>query len=75
MSGKNCSKRNSCKTKLHSTKNRKGINDYIFYVETAKQALGYKIRAEFIINYIKHTFDKGNDIAETLRTLTKTGTD
>ena len=48
----------------------KEINDHQFYIGTNKQALEYETAAEFIINYIKRTFDRGNNIAETLRTLT-----
>ena len=76
MSGTNhSSKRISYKKKLHSTKSKKGVNDYIFYVGTTKQASDYKICAEFPTNYIKRTVDKGNDIAEILGTLTKIETD
>ena len=50
-------------------KQKKGINDYHFYIRTNKQASKYKNASEFMINYIKRTFDRGNDIAETLRTL------
>ena len=38
--------------------------------QTNKQASEYETAAEFIINYIKWTIDRGNDIAETLQTLT-----
>ena len=34
-----------------------------------KQASKYKNASELMINYIKQTFDRDNDIAETLRTL------
>ena len=51
-------------------KQKKGINDYQFYIGTNKQASEYENASEFMINYIKRTFDRGNDIAETLRTLT-----
>ena len=51
-------------------KPKKEIKDYQFYIRTSKQVAEYKIAAEFIINYIKRTFEMGNDIAETLRTLT-----
>ena len=50
-------------------KQKKGINDYQFYIGTNKQASEYETASEFVINYIKWTFDQGNDIAETLRTL------
>ena len=38
-------------------KARKGINDYQFYIGTNKQSAEYEIAAEFIINFIKRTFD------------------
>ena len=50
-------------------KPKKEIKDYQFYIRTNKQVAEYKIVAEFIINYIKRTFEMGNDIAETLRAL------
>ena len=49
---------------------KKNIEDYSFYVGTSRQASDFKISSKFIINYIKRTFDRGNDIAESLRTLT-----
>ena len=53
-----------------SIKPKKNINDHQFYIGTNSQAAEYEISAEFIINFIKKTFDRENDIAETLRTLT-----
>ena len=52
------------------SKTKKGISDYQFHIGTNKEAAEYEIAAEFIINFIKRTFDRGNDIVETLRTLT-----
>ena len=52
-------------------KTKKTIEDYYFYVGLTKQASDYETTAEFIINHIKKTFDRGNNIAEALRTLTK----
>ena len=56
-------------------KPKRGIADYEFNIGTNKQAAEYEIASEFIINYIKRTFEMGNDIAETLRTLTVQDTD
>ena len=50
-------------------KPKEGINDYQFYIRTDSQAAEYEIAAEFIINFIKRTFDRRNEIAERLRTL------
>ena len=54
---------------------KRGIEDYSFYVGTSKQASDFEISSEFIINYIKRTFERGNDIAESLRTLSLQDTD
>ena len=61
-------KRKSYKKKFQPNKNKKGINGYIFYIGTTKQASNYEICAGFIINYIECTFDKDNNIYETSRT-------
>ena len=50
-------------------KSKKRINDKLFQIGTNKQATEYETTAEFLINYIKRTFEHGNDIAETLQTL------
>eukprot|EP00957_Ditylum_brightwellii_P201098 15324052-Ditylum_brightwellii.AAC.1 len=54
---------------------KKTLEDYIFYVGTSMQASDYETTAEFLINYVKKTLDRGNDIAETLCTLVKFETD
>ncbi len=53
---------------------KKTVEDYFFYVGSSKQASDYEITAEFVVNHVKKTFDRGNDIAEALRTLTKADT-
>ena len=53
---------------------KKTIEDFSFYVGSSKQASDYEITEEFVVNHIKKTFDRGNDIAETLRTLVKVDT-
>ena len=52
-----------------NAKKKKSIEDYYFYVGSAKQASDYEVTAEFVLNHIKKTFDHGNDIAESLRLL------
>ena len=54
---------------------KKGIDDYNFYIGASKQALDNEVTSEFIIDYIKRTFQRGNDIAESLRTLSLYDTD
>ena len=66
--GKRFSNKNNTKQK------KKNIEDYIFYLGTSKQASNYKTSAEYILNLIKMTFERGNDIAESLLTLTKMNT-
>ena len=54
---------------------KKTIEDYFFYVGSSKQASDYEITAEFVINHIKMTFDRGNDIAESLKEESSCDTD
>jgi hypothetical protein len=56
------------------TKTKKTVEDYLFYVGSSKQASDYEITAEFVVNHVKKTFDRGNDIVEAIRTLTKIDT-
>ena len=53
---------------------KKTLEDFFFYVGSSKQASDYEITAEFVVNHIKKTFDRGNDVAEALRTLVKADT-
>ena len=57
------------------TSKKKTLEEYVFYVGTSTQASDYETTAEFLINYVKRTFDRGNDVAETLRNLTKLETE
>ena len=54
---------------------KKTIEEYYFYVGSSKQASDYENTNEFIVNHIKKTFDRGNDVAEAIRTLVKIDTD
>jgi hypothetical protein len=55
-----------------ATNKKKTLEDYYFYVGSAKQASNYESAAYFIINHIKKEYDRGRDIAEPLRELKKT---
>ena len=57
----------------NKTTKKKTIEGYFFYVGSTTS--DYEITAEFIINHIKETFKRGNDIAESLRTLEPYDTD
>jgi hypothetical protein len=56
-------------------KKKKTIEDYFFYVGSSKQASDFEMTSEFLVNYVKKTFDRGNDVAEALRTLTPEDTE
>jgi hypothetical protein len=56
-------------------KKKKSIEDYFFYVGSSKQASDFETTSEFLVNYVKKTFDRGNDVAEALRVLEPCNTD
>ena len=56
-------------------KKKKTLEDYWFYVGSDKQASDFETTYDFMVNYIKRTYTRGNDIAETLRTLIEPETD
>jgi hypothetical protein len=62
-------------TSLKEAKKKKSIEDYFFYVGSSKQASDFETTSEFLVNYVKKTFDRGNDVAEALRTLTPENTE
>ena len=65
----------NAKNTRKTIKSKKSITDYQFYVGTNNQASEYENASEFMINYIKRTFDRRNDIADALRTLKTQNTD
>jgi hypothetical protein len=48
---------------------KKSVNDYNYYLGSAKQASNYEMTTEYLINYIIKTFENGNDIGQALRDL------
>jgi hypothetical protein len=62
-------------TSTKEAKKKKTIEDYFFYVGSSKQASDFETTSEYLINHVKMTFDRGNDVAEALRTLTTGDTD
>ena len=52
------------KNKSNNFKNK--VEDFVFYIGSAKQASDYVNTAEYLINFIKKTYDDGNDIADAL---------
>ena len=66
--------RNNQYSQQKSEKKKKTIEDYCFYVGSSKQASDFETTSEFILNYVKKTYHRGNDISESLRELKKTDT-
>ena len=56
-------------------KEKKKLEDYYFSVGSSKQAIDFDAAYKFILNHIKKTHTRGNDIAEALRTLQEPNTD
>ena len=50
-------------------KKKKTLEDYYFYVGSDKQASNFESTYKFMVNYIKRTYTRGNDVAESLRKL------
>jgi hypothetical protein len=48
---------------------KKSINDYNYYLGSAKQASDYEATTEFLINHVKKVYDYGNDIGTALEDL------
>jgi hypothetical protein len=48
---------------------KKSVNDYNYYLGSAKQASDYEMITKFLINYIIKTFKYGNNIGQALREL------
>eukprot|EP00978_Attheya_sp_CCMP212_P005492 scaffold12295_cov58-Attheya_sp.AAC.5 len=45
------------------------ITDYVFHVGSVKQASKFKTTSEFIINYIRKTYEYSSDIGNALENL------
>jgi hypothetical protein len=76
MTGKGrFSKKAQVKGKLQATggsnnashTNMRSINDYNYYLRSAKQASVYETTTEYLINYIKKVFNYVNDIGIMLK--------
>jgi hypothetical protein len=53
--------------KSGNVETKKSIVDYNYYLGSAKQASDYETTTEYLINYIKKTYDYGNDIGTALK--------
>ena len=54
---------------------KKSIEDYCFYIGSINRVSDYDDTSQFIINHIKKTYVRGNDIAEALRMSVKPDTE
>ena len=59
----------SNRSKDKNPKKKKTLEDHYFYVGSSKQASDFETTYTFLLNYIKRTYDRGNDIAEALRKM------
>ncbi len=48
------------------TESKKTLQDYTYYIGSAKQASDYSTVTKFLINHIRKTYTNGNDIANAL---------
>ena len=55
--------------------NKKSLSDFNYHLGSSAQASNYKITTDYIINYIKKTYDNSKDIAHALTTLQPVNTD
>jgi hypothetical protein len=53
----------------HSEKKKHHVTDFTYHLGSAKQASDYETATEFLINYIKKTYNYGNDIGLSLEEL------
>ena len=69
-SGNNTRSNNTNNNNTSSTKSKpKTLADHQYYVGSAKQATDYVTVTNFIINYIKKNYNRGEDIAKALEDL------
>ena len=62
--------RRSYKSFSLSHEDKKSIEDYVFHIGLYKQAADFEVTNKFVISYVKKTCTHGNDISESLRSLT-----
>jgi hypothetical protein len=53
----------------NTTKQKQFVNDFNYYLGSARQASDYETTTEFLINHIKKLYDYGNDIGTALEKL------
>ena len=57
------------RNKTNKPVEKKTLSDYTYHIGTSKQASDYISTTQYIINYIKQTYQHGNDIGEALEKL------
>jgi hypothetical protein len=56
-------------TATNTEKKKHHVTDFTYHLGSAKQASDYETATEFLINYIKKTYDYGNDIGSSMEQL------
>jgi hypothetical protein len=56
-------------TATNNEKKKHHVTDFTYHLGSAKQASDYETATEFFINYIKKTYDYGNDIGSSMEQL------
>jgi len=74
-SGSGGSKATQKPTGKPARQEKRNLSDYYYYLGSSAQASDYESTTSFVINYIKKTFKKGNDIATALKKLEHPDTD
>ena len=67
--GEAASKSSTKSSSMPKKETKKSVNDYNYYLGSAKQASNYETTTKFLINYIVKTFEYGNNISQALREL------
>ena len=65
-SGRNNGQGRNSKPNSTAPKTKKTLSDHIFHVGSAKQASDYVTNKKFFINYVKKTYENGDDVGEAL---------
>ena len=69
--GQGSGRTNCFNNRNDNPKKKKTLEDYYFYVGSNEQAYEFETTYKYLVNYIKKTYNRGNDIAEALRFMTR----
>ena len=66
--GRGNTKKSGSQTDKPGDKQRKQLEDYVYYIGSAKQASDAIVVTKYLINHIRETYTHGDDVASTLET-------